>query len=386
MHAQCDRQKVIAEYKDLYLTSTVTFDELDWSGNTENCSAGKISDIAMDKTLVRINYFRSFAGLNTEVYFDSSLNSKSQEAALMMKANNDLDHNPPETWSCYSEDGALAAKRSNLAIGTHSANAISLYIRDPGSNNEAVGHRRWILFSRAYKFGMGSTNNTHALWVIAEKQDNPDVDYIAYPPPGYCPKPLVYPRWSFSKPGADFSHVEITMYDEYGLPVPVSVLEEKRGFGDNTIVWEPEYMIDHIYDEFDHKYSVDIEQVIHRGDTMNYSYDVVFMDPQEDQPNCPDGMLWEGNSCGCTPISTNVLTASETNIRVFPNPFEQIVSIEGMDKNSSISIYNVDGKLLNQIYSVSNELRLNTNDWIPGIYIFQIRSGQKVVTQRLLKG
>jgi len=33
----------------------------------------------------------------------------------MMKANNTLDYNPPNTWTCYTSAGATGAAKSNLA-------------------------------------------------------------------------------------------------------------------------------------------------------------------------------------------------------------------------------------------------------------------------------
>jgi len=45
--------------------------------------------------------------------------------------------------------------------------------------------------------------------------------FVSWPPPGYVPYPVVYPRWSFSYPSADFSAATVTMTSN-GVPVPVA--------------------------------------------------------------------------------------------------------------------------------------------------------------------
>ena len=124
------------------------------------------------------------------IILNNELNEKCQEAALMMHANSSLNHYPPIEWSCYSEDGYDAASHSNLAMGTHSSSSITAYIRDNGSGNYAVGHRRWILYSRASEFGTGSTSNYNALYVIASTVNAPEnLSFISYPSPSFFPSP-----------------------------------------------------------------------------------------------------------------------------------------------------------------------------------------------------
>ena len=66
---------------------------------------------------------------------------------------------------------------------------------------------------------------------------------MAWPPAGFVPSELVYERWSFSFPEADFSAATVTMTSE-GLPVTLAIVDS--GAGDQTstgrapfIVWEP---------------------------------------------------------------------------------------------------------------------------------------------------
>jgi glucose uptake protein GlcU len=36
--------------------------------------------------------------------------------------------------------------------------------------------------------------------------------YVAYPPPGYVPYKLVWPRWSFAYPGANFANASVAIF------------------------------------------------------------------------------------------------------------------------------------------------------------------------------
>lgn len=106
---------------------------------------GSTSEEATQKTLIRVNYFRSLVGL-PPVEFDHSTDIYTQSAALMMKANNAAVHNPPPTWNCYSSAGAVGAGHSNLAPGAHSSGAITPYIEDPGLYNHARAQTLGYLF------------------------------------------------------------------------------------------------------------------------------------------------------------------------------------------------------------------------------------------------
>ncbi len=240
----CNRTAFIEDYIKSIDRTTVTLTQLNWTGDVTGCIPGTISNSALEKTLIRINYFRRLAGVKDSIIFRSDYNQKCQEAALMMRANNTLNHTPPNTWICYTEAGKEAAGKSNLSSGPAASAAINQYIQDLGSNNAAVGHRRWILYHRAKEFGFGSTNNGTALWVIGPTQIPKVIpEFIAYPNPGYFPKALVYPRWSFSIPGANFTSTKIEMRDEKDniIPTALEPLANTQGFGDNTIVWVPSF-------------------------------------------------------------------------------------------------------------------------------------------------
>lgn len=90
---------------------------ISWTGNVAGCDAGDTAAAFKDAVLLRINYFRAMAGVPGDITFSSVYSQKAQEAALMMSANNDLDHDPPSTWTCYTVDGYDGASHSNLHMG-----------------------------------------------------------------------------------------------------------------------------------------------------------------------------------------------------------------------------------------------------------------------------
>jgi len=240
--APCNRQDIIDDFNTVYRTSEVTTAQLGWTGSVATCTPGTTSDSAKTKTLNRINYFRKLAGLTNYVVFDqNAYELNCQSAALIMNANSDLSHSPPTNWLCWTQAGSNGAGSSNLALGAHASGAISLYMIDPGGGNEPAGHRRWILYSRATKFGTGSTssNAANALFVFGPTATPPSLPaFIAYPCEGFFPRSLTPTRWSFGIPGANFSNAVVEVKDETGASVSITQHAYQTGYGDNTLTWE----------------------------------------------------------------------------------------------------------------------------------------------------
>ncbi len=272
-----ERERILNEYTTNYLGSAVT--TLGWTGNNTGCVAGTVAADAHSKTLQRIKYFRRMAKLPDDITFDATKNAQCQEAALMMSANSALSHTPPTSWLCYTADGATAAGSSNLALGSHSSGAITLFMQDPGSSNTACGHRRWLLYSKSKVMGHGSTSNSSAVWVTGNSGNTPlfTPEYIAWPPSGYVPGPLVYARWSFSIPGAGFAGAAVSMKDPNNNPMSLTVVSTASGYGDNTIVWEPVGV--NTTSATDLTYHVTVSNVTVGGQPKTYNYDVTIIKP-----------------------------------------------------------------------------------------------------------
>jgi|TARA_B100000959_G_scaffold280401_1_gene342150 uncharacterized protein YkwD len=329
---QCDRQQIAENYNTIYLGSQVLPAQLGWTGDVITCNPGTISTLSLDNTLDRINYFRDLVGLPSNITFDPLLNQKCQEAALMMDANNSVNHNPPPTWLCYTTNGDDAAGSSNLASGSNSSSSITRYISDHGVNNTAVGHRRRILYTRANIFGTGSTYTKNALWVINNFITPAPVPFVAYPSPGFFPGPLVFGRWSFSIQNADFSLTTISMTNEQGINIPLTIEPITNGYGDNTIVWVPDpSYINNLFGSEDTKYTINILNV-NNTIQQNYNYEIVIMTHNNGgnlvhPPNCPNLTIWNEDSCACINQTTSIY---EVNHKT--KTLQKVTNILGKEK------------------------------------------------------
>jgi hypothetical protein len=233
-----DRQAVIDAFYDSWLHNQKV--PIGWTGSVSGCKAGQISDAASAATLGQINYFRVVAGLRP-VRFDSDLATVAQRTALMMDANNQLSHDPPDYWACRTDAADRLAGRSNLALGSsaHGAIAISRYILD--SSNVYAGHRRWLLNPRTAVMSAGSTAQANAVAVVGMPQHSlPVPRWVPWPSAGYFPSPLEPDgRWSLSASNShtDFAYASVSVTDAAGQRYPVKKYPVVNGYGPRTLVW-----------------------------------------------------------------------------------------------------------------------------------------------------
>ena len=247
-----NRFAVISFYRNTYLASQGWEGRMGWIGNIGACDAGTVSAAYHADTLRRINYFRAMAGLPGDIVFAAAKNADCQQTALTFSRNSAISHSPPPSWHCWTWTGSNAASKANTAIGCAGPDAIDMYMNDSGGDLYDVGHRRWLLYSCAAEMGNGGVPNTShaaaaALWVIGDFRPTPPaVPFVAWPPKGYVPYTVVYPRWSFGIPGAPlsaFDHATVTM-TKNGAPMTARIVHPTgtspaAGYGDPTIVWEP---------------------------------------------------------------------------------------------------------------------------------------------------
>ena len=274
--------------RQFYLTEYMASEGVDseWTGDHASCNPGATSAAFKEAILRRINYFRAMSGVPA-VQFQGEYIQKAQSAALMMSVNRQLNHTPPETWTCYTDDGYEGASSSNLFLGVYGPSAISGYMYDPGSGNYFVGHRRWILYPQTQYMGTGDIPpqngypSSNVLWVFDRDNmwgERPMTreSYVAWPPPGYVPRQVVYPRWSFAYPQADFSDstVDVTRDDQL---VGVMVNPIANGFGENTLVWE----LNESIPDGDVVYTVTLQNVVIDSIPQSFTYQVMIFDPNE---------------------------------------------------------------------------------------------------------
>ncbi len=273
---------------------------MNWTGNHSSCDAGTTSQAYKDALLLELNYFRAMAGVPAEVSFLAEYNTKAQEAALMMSVNSDLSHTPPASWTCYTADGSEAAGKSNLMLGYPSlSHIIAGYMKDKGPSNYPAGHRRWVLYPQTQLMGTGDVPGSvtyplaaNALWVIDSHIWDPRPttreEYVAWPPPGYVPYQVIYPRWSFAYAGASFGSATVTM-TQNGSPISLVLETYYTGCGENTLVWRPFSMADDSTWPAEHlvTYSVTVSNVMISGSPRSFNYNVTVFNPTEPVPPTP---------------------------------------------------------------------------------------------------
>jgi uncharacterized protein YkwD len=210
-----------------------------WNGRVGGCNQGTIDIEIQNKVVDRINYFRRNAGV-PEVLFDEATNEYCQKAALMMTANNALNHEPPKTWRCWSSEGAYAAKHSLLIKEANTSMAVT-YIMD--DKNPSAGNRRWLLYPNGRVYGHGSTNDYAVIWALDDSGTTDTADYmdkpISWPPQGYLPQLMLMENWTFSLYG-DLSEATVKVVQD-GKPLEVKVEPVVQGYGAPTLVFKPKY-------------------------------------------------------------------------------------------------------------------------------------------------
>lgn len=105
--------------------------------------------------------------------------------------------------------------------------------------------------------------------------------FVAWPPPGYVPYTIVYPRWSFSYAQADFTNAAVSM-TENGVNVPVTRYTPQDGYGENTLVWILSSMNEGSSwpkPAADTTYGVTLNNVVVGGSPKRFQYTVIIFDP-----------------------------------------------------------------------------------------------------------
>jgi hypothetical protein len=236
------RDFMMLDYNISHDASSMTVEELQWTGDHNNCDPGSLGQIYYDKMLERINFFRRWVGVNDDISFKEEYNEQAQHAALMMSVRGSLSHHPKKSWQCYTDLGYQGASHGNLFLGSFLSSSIDGYIDDSGQH--PAGHRQWILSPTANHMGSGSVpfNNGHlgyagsnCLLVITEDRnyhfknlhkDSP----VLWPPEGYVPIEFIelLDVWTFTMEDANFDNIAVNVTIN-GKEVPVKLYKNNQG-------------------------------------------------------------------------------------------------------------------------------------------------------------
>lgn len=263
-----------------------------WRGSVADCVPGELLAAHRADLLDRLNLFRALAGVPADLVEDPAASRKIQAAALAVAANGRIAHQIDPGWRCYSEEARTGAADAVLGIGQSGPDAITVFMRDAGEQNAGVNHRRWLLYPQTHFVGLGdippNSGRRAASGVSAfdglYAGNRPAVrdDFVAWPPPGWVPYPLVFPRWSLSLPDADFSAATVSLAVD-GQAVPLIQEPVETGAGEPALVWRPRELASDVAwprPMVDRDYRVEIHGVVQAGKQRDISYVVHIFDPE----------------------------------------------------------------------------------------------------------
>jgi hypothetical protein len=205
-----------------------------WTGVVASCTPGDIGATARANALRLVNLYRWLAAL-PPVVTDPTLDAEDQACALMMRANNMISHQPPTTWTCYTQAGADAAGSSNVSSG-QAVSSVDGYMFDNG-NPTTIGHRRWILSNSLGPIGIGGTDHASCMWTL-NGSGNAGKQWMAWPPAGVVPfQALATTRnsvdttgWTVQSDSINLANAQVTVTVD-GAAQPVTVTQLGGGYG-----------------------------------------------------------------------------------------------------------------------------------------------------------
>src|SRR3954454_13363069 len=101
-----------------------------WTGSIATGDPGTAFADFKTSVFNRVNYFRSMVGIPNVTTVDDTFSQRAQAAAMMMSANGDITHTPPQAWQYYTDERAQTAGTCNLAKAAYGPAAIDQYMDD----------------------------------------------------------------------------------------------------------------------------------------------------------------------------------------------------------------------------------------------------------------
>ncbi len=103
------------------------------------------------------------------------------------------------------------------------------------------------------------------------------------------------------------------------------------------------------------------------------------------QSNCGDGILSQW-SATVTQTTTGLNSYLENNISLYPNPANDYIDVRVDELNvTSMEVYDVYGKLINNVSVVNNPTRINVSGLATGMYFVRVTTEQGVATKSFIK-
>jgi hypothetical protein len=84
-------------------------------------------------------------------------------------------------------------------------------------------------------------------------------------------------------------------------------------------------------------------------------------------------------------IPEALILKNVNNINIYPNPMFNKIIVENIKLNSTITIIDLNGKILNSILNTENKIEVNTEKYSVGQYFIAIKNGDEFVVKKIEK-
>lgn len=206
----------------------------------DRCDLGVLPDPTRQASIEWVNYYRRLVGL-APVREDRGDRAPAQACAVLLERNGQLSHTPPATWACATLMGREAAGRSNLSgnpgFPMSPWYAVRGWVDEGRDLSNTLGHRRWLLSPELRSMSYGQTGSFACMTLGLGARDAAAPAWVAWPPAGWVPSPVMSTIWSFSKPGAGAPGTQVQVLRD-GVALSVTPVVRRAGYGDDTISWE----------------------------------------------------------------------------------------------------------------------------------------------------
>lgn len=230
------RDELRAAYQELASRRSGTSPYADAPDPVGCTSAGSLTEAAQQEALDYLNFLRWIAGLDP-VALSPLYSLRSQNAALLLAANDEISHTPGQPAQmddALYESALLGASQGNLVKFNWMRPEILLdgveyFVRDDGSMNLSVlGHRRWLLNPAMAETGFGLANAASGMsyvvmYAVDEGNASAQWDRVCWPAEGAFPVELMRSQiaWSVS--------LNDEIYDLRASTPVIELIEEVSG-------------------------------------------------------------------------------------------------------------------------------------------------------------
>jgi hypothetical protein len=86
-----------------------------------------------------------------------------------------------------------------------------------------------------------------------------------------------------------------------------------------------------------------------------------------------------------TPTNLSTTEVSKSQVSIYPNPFKDVISVQGIDQTFGYKIYDLQGKIVQSNNLSKSEDTINTASIASGVYILKITTSETTVTKKMVK-